>query len=174
MALHAEVHPLPDGGAVKGVDLLAADAEKLSVGKVPPAIDGLAQGVDDPAPQELAHFQRQLAAGVAHEIAGGNAAHVGVGHQQDAVVLKAHHLGVDLLAGLAVVNAADVAHGGVAAGGLDGHTHDVFDLASEAVSLRVINLSNHIAEHAPPASSDFKLLPRRVRRNVGDYAADIA
>ena len=111
------------------------------------AVDGLAQGVDDPPAQKLAYPQSQLPAGVAHKIAGGNAVHIRIGHQQDVVVFEPHHLRRHLAAGIAVVNAADIAHRRPAAGSLDGHSHDIFNFARQAVCFRILHLAYHLPEY---------------------------
>ena len=144
--LHAELHTLPNRRSGKRVDVVPLDAVGRTACERSLPIDGLAQGVDDTAPEKRPHLQRQLPASVADKIARGNPSHVRIGHEQDVVILEAHDLCRELDAGFAVVDPADIPHGGTAAGGLDGHPHDVFNFSSQAVCLRLLQLLDHLSE----------------------------
>ena len=63
------------------------------------------------------------------------------------IVFKSDHLCRHLSAGLAAVDAADIADGGPAPGGLDGHAHDVFDLPRAADGLRVVHMGDQLPKH---------------------------
>ena len=142
--LHPELDALPDGGAGKGVDIATADTVGGPPLKGAFPVDGLPQGVDDPAPEELPHLQGELPTGVANEVPGGDAVHIGIGHKEDVVIFEAHHLSRHLATGVAVVNAADVTHRRPSAGGLNGHTHDIFNFPREAIGFCFIDLTGHL------------------------------
>ena len=122
-------------------------AEQGAAGERTFAVNGLAQGVDNPAFEERPHHQTQLPAGVTDKVPRRNAAHVGIGHQEDTVVFESHHLGHHLATGASVIDLADIPHGGPAAGGFDGHSHDVFDLSGVAHRFGFFDLLDRLFKH---------------------------
>ena len=118
----------------------------------------MSQRVDDTAAQKLTHLQRELFASIADKASGGDPVHIGVWHQQNMVVFKPHDLCSHLPARYAVVDSADIAHRCLAAGGLNGHPNDIFNLSRQAVGFRMIDLADHLSEHVldsfPPGWAD--------------------
>ncbi|MPM20924.1 hypothetical protein SDC9_67362 [bioreactor metagenome] len=130
------------------------------------AVDGLAQRVDDAPSEKRTHGKGELPSRVADKVARGNAAHVGVRHQEDAVVFKAHHLRRHLISGVAVVYAADIAHGRVLPRGLDGHADDILDPSRQAEGIGVLKLLDHLTKHG---CSFFTGCPGVVRNSGKDH-----
>ena len=111
------------------------------------AVDRSAHGVDDAPLEEVPHRNVQLLPRIADEIPRGHARHMVIGHQQNPVILEAHHLSQHLSMRVLAVNMTNIADCRLAAGCFDRHPDDIFDLPDMADGFRIIDDARHIFKH---------------------------
>jgi len=134
----AEIHGLHDPPPLQGVDRLGIQRVVVLRLDGAPAVDGVAQAVDDPPQELLAHGDGRLAPQRDDLAARAHALQVVQRHEEDLPLAEPDHLGAERFAGAAVgEDVAHLAHGARGAVPLD---HEADDLAHRPVDLDRVDL----------------------------------
>ena len=90
---HAHIHGVADARTFHGRRRRRENRHQGRGGQGRATVDGIAEGVDDPAEKVVADREKRRRARVADERAGRDAAQIAVGHEKAGPVPEPHHLG---------------------------------------------------------------------------------
>ena len=127
---------------MEGVEVLCDDG--------PPVVDGLSQPIQDAPQERRPHGNLKGPVGGHHVASGPHLLQVPQGHQEDAVLPKAHHLGVQRAGPVSEADVAQVAHPDVRPLGLRHQPHHLHHPAVDLHQLRLTQVRLQDGEEIGP------------------------